>query len=507
MRMWNDEHFRALSQPKPSAQFLWMYLLTGPPTIAAPGVVRATRGGLADELGWSAKDFDRCWTEIESAHMGVVDWKAGVIFLPNAAFYNPPAGMNAIKTWARSLEHIVECDLKRRIINHLLRYLTDYSDAFGTDWQGLFPNARAEGMLHATAEGTAERNQETNERPVSYPGTGAGVNPYSPLDSGRLPTKAAGDVGDPAPPVDGAGGSPPSPPDWHPDKGEDAGRTDGTDEPFALESRVVGGDSTGAGGGGDGPMIFTDGTREPGCTMCGEKVAGLMFRRAVGGTHDGLPIAAFCWGCHNLGCRNPHRLPVPGAKSRAPWKRFEWVFPESKRMRKRDREKFAADAAARTRSTFEGRVAAADRQKQDAESAARREALQCSLCGDLHGGLLFRESPGGWEAGLCPKCGGPSMHRDPPRFMGPALPVASENGAWKPWPEVPGSTMREGEWQMWRRMAIDRGKQRPPEPAAGAEPAPEPEPETPPAEPSGGTIGTTAGSPIESPVSGEPPPI
>ncbi|MCE4343948.1 hypothetical protein ABQW67_19700 [Xanthomonas hortorum] len=58
VRTWGDEKFRALSPMPPSGQGLWLYLITGPHTGPIPGLFRAGRAAMAEELEWEMEAFD-----------------------------------------------------------------------------------------------------------------------------------------------------------------------------------------------------------------------------------------------------------------------------------------------------------------------------------------------------------------------------------------------------------------------------------------------------------------
>lgn len=110
--MWNDPKFLELSPLPPSGQSLFIYLLTSPFTGIIPGLFKAGRAALAEELGWEIEDFDLALGEALSLGMVKADLKARVFWLPNAAKHNPPASGNVVKSWVRAFELLPECDLK-----------------------------------------------------------------------------------------------------------------------------------------------------------------------------------------------------------------------------------------------------------------------------------------------------------------------------------------------------------------------------------------------------------
>ncbi len=129
-RMWGDEKFKSLSKPKPNGQTLWQFLLTGPHTNGCPGLFHRGEMALSEELGWSLKDFRRCFREIEEKEMAVADWKARVVLVSNALKYDPPQSPNVVKKWAKDFDEIPECELKVRYYEIVKGFLEGYPKAF-----------------------------------------------------------------------------------------------------------------------------------------------------------------------------------------------------------------------------------------------------------------------------------------------------------------------------------------------------------------------------------------
>jgi hypothetical protein len=116
IRMWADQKFRKLSPMPPSGQSLWFYLLSGPHTGIIPGLSKARRVTIADELAWTPEDFDAAFKEIASQQMAEADWQAGVVWIPNAIKCNPPQSPNVITAWRKEWPLIPECDLKTKAL-------------------------------------------------------------------------------------------------------------------------------------------------------------------------------------------------------------------------------------------------------------------------------------------------------------------------------------------------------------------------------------------------------
>ncbi len=110
--MWDDPKFRVLSPLPPSGQSLFIYLLTSPFTGIIPGLFKAGRAAMAEELGWMTEDFDLALGEALALGMVKADMQARVFWLPNAAKHNPPASLNVVKSWVRAFELLPDCPLK-----------------------------------------------------------------------------------------------------------------------------------------------------------------------------------------------------------------------------------------------------------------------------------------------------------------------------------------------------------------------------------------------------------
>lgn len=120
--MWGDEKFRRLSPPEPSAQFLWIYLLTGEHTDGLPGLYRIGEAALAEALGWSVDELRPVFSELESLGMALSDFNARVIYLPNALRYQAPNNPKHLQGWGKPFRTIPECDLKDTWLQQLVEF-------------------------------------------------------------------------------------------------------------------------------------------------------------------------------------------------------------------------------------------------------------------------------------------------------------------------------------------------------------------------------------------------
>jgi uncharacterized phage protein (TIGR02220 family) len=130
IRMWTDRRFLELSRPKPNAQTLWIYLLTGPHTGLLPGLFVAGEAALAEALGWALPTFRRVFAEITNREMVQMDRHTRLVFLPRAVAHNPPANPNVVKAWRAALDELPECALRDQAENDIRRFLETVGDGF-----------------------------------------------------------------------------------------------------------------------------------------------------------------------------------------------------------------------------------------------------------------------------------------------------------------------------------------------------------------------------------------
>lgn len=172
-RMWADERFLQLSRPQANAQTLWVYLMTGPHTTAIPGLFTAGEARLSEELGWSLREFRRCFQEIVSLGMAQADWQRRVVWLPKAVRYNEPESPNVVKAWRSALDEIPECPLKyvaAQAIKDFVQGLAEgFRKALGEGW----PDADEKALLEALGNQEQEQEQEQTKSGSSAPPNGA----------------------------------------------------------------------------------------------------------------------------------------------------------------------------------------------------------------------------------------------------------------------------------------------------------------------------------------------
>jgi hypothetical protein len=172
VKTYSDEKFRQLSPIPPCGQGLWLYLITGPHTTSIPGLFRAGRAALAEELGWTQEAFDKAFEEVFRQGMAKADWGNRVVWIPNAIRHNEPASPNVVKSWAAEMDLIPECALKVEAIEAMAVVLgamnPAFSEAFGVLQQtaktsgkpSRKPSSKASPKTLANQEQEQEQEQE-----------------------------------------------------------------------------------------------------------------------------------------------------------------------------------------------------------------------------------------------------------------------------------------------------------------------------------------------------------
>ena len=169
VRTWSDEKFRSLSAIPPSGQGLWFFLLTGPHTTAIPGLFRAGRAAMAEELEWEQEAFDEAFLEVSSQGMAKADFRAKLVWLPKAIQHNKPESPNVVRGWRVELDLLPECDLKREAIAGIRKALENagpsYVEAFdevvsGEKRDSKKPSAKPSDKPSPKAMANQEQEQE-----------------------------------------------------------------------------------------------------------------------------------------------------------------------------------------------------------------------------------------------------------------------------------------------------------------------------------------------------------
>lgn len=164
-RMWNDERFRGLSQPKPSGGWLFMRLLTGPELSCIPGLFQAWQSGLADALRWPVKDLKRCWKEIADKKLAFADWDAGLVWLPNGIHHNEPPNPNVVLSWRTAWTELPECQLKADAEAVLREWCEERGQAWVKAFDEVTGREPRKGKRNGSGKGSPKQDQDQDQEP------------------------------------------------------------------------------------------------------------------------------------------------------------------------------------------------------------------------------------------------------------------------------------------------------------------------------------------------------
>ena len=176
VRTWSDQKFRNLTPLPASGQSLWFFLLTGPHTSPIPGLFRAGRAAMAEELGWELEAFDKAFAEVSTQGMAKADFKAKLVWLPNAIRHNKPESPNVVRSWRVEFDVLPECALKHEAIAFIRNGLKEVGTPYESAFEELFstkefgltkPNAKAKPKPSAKAMPNQEQEQEQEQETSS----------------------------------------------------------------------------------------------------------------------------------------------------------------------------------------------------------------------------------------------------------------------------------------------------------------------------------------------------
>lgn len=170
VRTWGDEKFRALTPIPACGQGLWLYLITGPHTGPIPGLFRAGRAGMAEDLNWELEAFDEAFGEAFAQGMVEADFKARVVWVPNAIKHNRPESPNVVRSWSSEFDLIPECDLKRQAFDSLKASIHALGEAFAKAFDESFAKPSGKPSVKPLPKAMPNQEQEQEqEQEKDYP--------------------------------------------------------------------------------------------------------------------------------------------------------------------------------------------------------------------------------------------------------------------------------------------------------------------------------------------------
>ena len=168
VRTWGDEKFRKLSPLPPCGQGLWFYLLTGPHTGPIPGLFRAGRAAMAEDLGWPLEAFDKAFGEAFREGMVKADFEARFLWVPNALKHNKPESPNVVTSWGAEFDLLPECSLKAEAYEAIKAFVFNIGEAYGKAFDKAFtkPSAKPSAKAMPNQEQEQEQEQEEDAPPL-----------------------------------------------------------------------------------------------------------------------------------------------------------------------------------------------------------------------------------------------------------------------------------------------------------------------------------------------------
>lgn len=141
VRIWNDSKFNSLSQ---LGKLVFLQLVTHP-NMTMLGAMRATPAGLADELDINLEAYREAFAEVLREGMLVADAKTPCVWIPNFLKYQCAESPNVIKSWAKQVEFVPECDVRDRALASLQTHVqgrgTAFQKAFEETFRKHFPES------------------------------------------------------------------------------------------------------------------------------------------------------------------------------------------------------------------------------------------------------------------------------------------------------------------------------------------------------------------------------
>lgn len=159
VRIWDDEKVRGMSPIPPCGQGLWIRLLVSRHRSSIPGLLCVGEAALAEEFGWSPKAFREAFAEALAKGLVKADWKARLVWLPNACKYNPPESPNVVKSWRVPWDETPECSLK----SEAFRTLKAFIEGLGEGFRKAFVQALGEGLPNQDPDPEQEQEQEQEQ--------------------------------------------------------------------------------------------------------------------------------------------------------------------------------------------------------------------------------------------------------------------------------------------------------------------------------------------------------
>lgn len=172
VRTWSDRRVMALSRPTPNGQTLLTWLIAGKQTGIIPGLFEVGERAFAEMLGWPLhggetlleglpkglpKGFREAFEEVAAQGFVKADWKAHLVYVPNALRLDPPWNPNMVLKWRKAWRALPECELKDEAEQAFRTFFKGFSKGF----REAFEEVCAKGLAN---QDPGSRIQESGER-------------------------------------------------------------------------------------------------------------------------------------------------------------------------------------------------------------------------------------------------------------------------------------------------------------------------------------------------------
>lgn len=125
---------------------------------------------MAEELDWNVEAFDEAFQEVFENGMAKADFKARLVWLPNALKHNKPESPNVVRSWRVELDLLPECDLKNEAISRIREILESIGPSYVQAFDEVLcgdsrnPSSKPSGKASTKPSPNQEQEQEQEQK-------------------------------------------------------------------------------------------------------------------------------------------------------------------------------------------------------------------------------------------------------------------------------------------------------------------------------------------------------
>lgn len=160
-----DAKVVSLSPIPPCGQGLLFLLLCNEHQGPIPGLYCAGEAMLAETFGWTLEGFRKAFAEVSAKGIAKADWKARLLWLPNAIKRNAPQSPNVVLGWASAWDQLPECELKAQAHTGL----SSFFEGLGKGFREAFDKACPKPCPIQEQDQEQEQEQEKKAPKVARP--------------------------------------------------------------------------------------------------------------------------------------------------------------------------------------------------------------------------------------------------------------------------------------------------------------------------------------------------